>query len=372
MTDEITSSYRKKAAYTASLTGILANVLLFIVKGTAGLMMNSAAVISDAFNNLMDSLSAVITLVSVRLASRPADKGHPFGHGRLEYMTGFVIALFIFITVWQLARESIVRILHPEAISMQGGMLVMLCLTVPVKLWLARFYRKTGEKIDSLPLKATALDAANDALITSITILSVFLNRFFPKIPFDGLASLLVSGFILKAGFDTAKDIFDKLMGTPVSAAMAARVSAIIREDERILGLHDLLLHDYGPDHMTGSGHAELDERLSLVEAHAIVDAAERRVEDATGIRMTLHMDPVRLADEETEELKEKSEQWLREHLTDIPFSIHDFRSFNNEVSFDLLLPYGAPFVIEEAQAGLGVALKKNVRITIDHEMIGD
>ena len=351
--------------------GILCNLVLFVLKIIAGLLSSSAAVMTDGFNNLTDCLNSVISLLGTHFSSRPADAEHPFGHGRMEYIVSFVMTALIFLFGADLFRTGVVRILHPEAVRMETVTVVILVLSVAAKLCLFLFNRELGKISESLLLTASAQDSLNDVLATSITIAALFLSAGHPEFPFDGIGAAVVSLFILKAGFDILKDIIDKLLGTPADGRLAKQIEEAILAEDGVYGVHDLILHEYGPGKLIGSAHAEMKRDLSLVEAHAAVDHAERTIMEKYHILMSIHADPSEEDDPAVLRVREEAEAVLG--MLDAGLMIHDIRIIDEEdrkvISFDVLIPKRC----EAGQEVILAALQKQfadeavLQVTFDH-----
>lgn len=332
---------RTRYGVLASLVGVILNILLFLVKLFIGLAITSISVMADAFNNLSDAASSIIGLVGAKIAERPADKEHPFGHGRAEYISAFIIAFLILQVGFSCFKSAVTKVLHPEAILFKWVLVGILVLSVLVKLWLSIFNKKLGDKINSSVLKATAADAMGDVAITSATIASLFISKY-TGLQVDGYMGIVVSVFVLLAGYNIAKETLEPLLGTPVEKEVYDSITYKIENYEGILGSHDLIVHNYGPNHVMATIHAEVPNNTDMEEAHEIIDQIERDVLRDMGIFLVIHMDPVEVNDVVVLETKRQVIA-LIEHL-EPKGDIHDFRLVNGEhhvnLIFDLVVPY--------------------------------
>ena len=355
-----TGDYRRdrlRLSNMSSMTGIACNILLFVMKLAVGLAAGSLAVVSDSFNNLTDSVSNIISLIGTRVAMRPADQKHPFGHGRAEYIASFILTVLIFVTAAGFMKASIERIIAPVPVRMSSLMIVFLAAGIALKLWMSGFYRKAGEKTGNTTLTAAAEDSRNDAAVTMVSALAVCASAAGISFPFDGIAGVIVSGFIFWSGISIARTITDRILGSPSEWETEEKLRSIILTDTRILGVHDLILHDYGPGVCIGSGHAEIDGRLPFIEAHAIADEAERRVAEQMHIQLTLHMDPV---ETDPRALAYRNRCLQAVQACDVSVTMHDYHMRETEeeiiLYFDLILPYEPACTKEEIQKAVADA----------------
>ena len=340
-----------------SIIGIIANLLLFIVKLTIGFMTGSVSIMSDGFNNLSDVMTCFVTVLGYRIASKPADREHPFGHGRVEYVVSFVIAVVIFTVSFELIKQGIQQIMEPNEILFRPILMLILVLSIGVKLWISYLNHTIGKKIDNLAMIATAQDARNDAWSTLITIVAMLLSQLKTIFPFDGVATLVIACFILKSGYELIKEIIDRLIGKPADKVLVKQIRETILKYKEIRGLHDLIIHDYGPGVKIGSAHAEVDAKMNIVKIHDIIDQAEREVGDTLHVMMTLHMDPIEYDNPITNAYFEDLKRILSQ--IDPAITVHDFRTVRGDehtnLVFDLVIPYG--FHLEDEQ----------IKVEIDH-----
>lgn len=338
-----TANYRKKCGTFAGAVGIICNLFLFAVKFTAGLLSSSISILADAFNNLSDMGSSLVTILGFKLASKPADPDHPYGHGRFEYISALIVSGLIMIMGFELLKSSVEKIIHPVAPKLGYLSVIILSVSVLTKLWMFFFNRKIGKAIDSAPLKATALDSLNDTLSTTAILISVVVMMIW-GINIDAYIGLIVSVYILFSGIKTAKDTIDPLLGQPISEETASSIENEIMSFEGFLGVHDLLAHNYGPGRCFASVHVEVPASTDIVRCHEQIDICEKQVFDKTGILLTIHMDPVETDNEKLNTARSVIAEKIK--IIHPELSIHDFRMTpksdeRTNLIFDVLLPVG-------------------------------
>lgn len=285
-------SVRESYGVLGGVIGIICNLLLFIIKIISGMMINSIAVISDAFNNLSDLGSSLVSVIGSRLSGKRADKEHPYGHGRAEYISALIISFLIVFFGIELLKGSIEEIVNPGEVSFNAISAVLLAISFPVKLWMWWINKYMGRKINSQVLLAAARDSVNDCIATATVIASAFVAPLVP-IPVDGIAGLCVSVLIIWTGISVARKTIDNLMGKAPDEALIENIEKMLTSEKIILGMHDLMVHDYGPGRTIASVHAEVPDNLSLVEAHNTIDAVEHRIMREMGVDIVIHTDPV-------------------------------------------------------------------------------
>lgn len=329
----------------SSIVGIVCNVLLFGVKYTIGLLSHSITILSDAFNNLSDSASCLVTLFGYKLAAKPADKDHPFGHGRIEYLTTLTIAVIILLVGFELLRDAVDKLLHPQALRFSMVSLAVLLVSIGVKVWMAFFNFRLGRRIRSGVLIATAKDSRNDVIATAAAVMALVAAPF-TSLPVDGAMGVLVSLFVLKAGYDIIRDTVDDLLGKPADPALVDSIVQLVQENPRILGLHDLMIHSYGPGNVIGSCHVEVRSDEDFVQIHDMVDTIERQIHDQLHVLMTIHMDPIEVDNAQVTACREQVAALL--HDLDDRLCLHDFRLVTGDTHinaiFDVVLPFDCPF----------------------------
>ncbi len=338
-----TGNAKVRSAYgiLSGCVGVICNIVLFLVKLTGGFLINSISVTADAFNNLSDAASSIVTLVGTKFAQKPADKEHPFGHGRSEYIAAFIVAFLVLQVGFTCFKNSFGKILKPESVVFNIGILVLLVLSVLVKLWLAIFNRGLGQKINSGVLKATGTDAFGDVLITSVTIVSIIIGRI-TGLKIDGWMGAIVSVVVIIAGFNIAKQTLEPLLGEAIDKETYDKVTEKVESYKGILGSHDLIVHNYGPSHIMATIHVEVESKENLEGVHEIIDRIERDVLRELGIFLVIHVDPVDLEDEENLLRKQAILGVIGE--IEPKASVHDFRIVEEEerirLIFDMLIPY--------------------------------
>lgn len=332
---------RTRYGVVASTVGVLCNLLLFTGKFLAGVVMQSIAVTADAFNNLSDAASSIISFVGMKMASKPADKEHPFGHGRIEYIAAFIVAFLVIEVGFTFFKSSIQKIMHPEAVVFELASFVILGVSVLVKIWLGMFNKKLGKKINSKVLEATAADCIGDVAVTSATMAAILIGYFF-NMNIDGIAGLLVSMVVMWAGINIAKDTLEPLIGEATDPELCEQIVGMVEAYDGVVGTHDLIVHNYGPNKSMASIHAEVPRNVDIEISHEIIDRIEREVSRELGIFLVIHMDPIETDDQEL--LKVKSQVKHVIEAVDGQVSFHDFRMVNGEnqvnLIFDLVVPY--------------------------------
>ena len=331
---------RTRYGMLASVVGIFCNVLLFSVKLAIGLILSSLAVTADAFNNLSDAASSIISFVGVKMAGKPADAEHPFGHGRIEYIAALIVSFLVIEVGFTFFKSSISKIMHPEEITFDPVPFIILILSILVKLWMAFFNNKLGKRIDSKVMLATAADSLGDVITTSATVISIVICHF-TSINVDAIAGLIVSGIVIWSGVSIAKDTLEPLIGQRIPSELYQKITDMVESYEGIVGAHDLIVHNYGPNRSMATIHAEVPNDVSIEASHEIIDRIERDAKKELNILLVIHMDPVEMRDEEVLELRDKTSHIV--HALDPELHFHDFRVLKeNEqknLIFDLVVP---------------------------------
>lgn len=339
--DPNSPAVRRRCGTVAGGVGIALNALLFLLKMIAGLATASVAMIADGVNNLSDAASSVVTLIGFRLAGQEADAEHPFGHGRMEYVTGLIVALAILLMGVEVGKSAVDALLHPQHVRTSVLSLVILAAAIAVKLWMFFFNRALGRAIHSAAMEATAADSLSDVASTSVVLVSALLSGRV-NLPVDGLAGLAVALLILKTGWEAARETLDPLLGRPMDPDLAADIDKLVMAHNNILGIHDLVYHDYGPGRAMMSFHAEVPADGDFLALHDLIDHVERELKDKHHIETVIHMDPV-VRDERTTQLRQQVAALARE--VDPALTIHDFRITpgpdHTNLIFDVLVPHG-------------------------------
>lgn len=334
------ASVRTAYGLMTSVVGISCNLLLFAAKFLTGVLMGSISVMADAFNNLSDAASSIISFVGVKMAEKPADEEHPFGHGRMEYIAAFTVAFLVIQVGLSLLKTSIGRILHPEEINFHYLSLIVLVISICVKLWLAMFNRRLGKRIDSSVMMATAADSLGDVGATSATLLSIVVYGIW-QINIDGIVGIVVSVLVMVAGVNIAKDTLTPLIGEPIDAKEYQKITEFVEHYDGIMGSHDLIVHNYGPGHRMASIHAEVPNDVAIEVSHEIVDRIEREAYERLGLYLVIHMDPLEGNDARVTELRGMICEVIQG--LDSRLSIHDFRVVETaervNMIFDLVVP---------------------------------
>jgi len=332
---------RQQYGMLGSAAGIFLNLLLFTGKFLAGMITSSIAITADAFNNLSDAGSSVLMLVGFKMAGRPSDSRHPFGHGRIEYLAGLAVSMAIMLMGIELMKSSFGKVLHPTMVIFQGISVGVLLLSIATKGWMFFFNRKLGEKISSSAMKATAIDSLSDAIATSVVVIGITISHF-TGLLIDGYLGVLVAAFIIYTGYNTAKDSLSPLLGQAPDPELVADVENTVLNYPEVVGIHDLIIHNYGPGQIMVSLHAEVPCDMDVIHAHDVIDVIEFELQQKFDCEATIHMDPIAINDEETMLLRQRVSQLVTE--MDPRMSIHDFRittgPSHTNLIFDVVVPH--------------------------------
>lgn len=374
-----TSNPKVRASYGAlsSLVGVCCNILLFIIKFIMGTLSNSIAVTADAFNNLSDVGSSAVSLIGFRMASKPADSDHPFGHGRIEYISGMIISFLILLVGFDFVKTSIDRIFNPTPVIFSIIVIAALVSSILLKIWLCFFNKKLSKKISSATIAATAADSLSDVLATSITLISILVSPF-TSFPVDGVMGIIVAAIILYAGYNAASDTISPLLGQPPEKELVDDISKRLLSYNGIIGMHDLIVHDYGPGRIFASVHAEVPIDASVLDSHEVIDLAEREISEALNVHMLIHMDPIDTSCPETNKLRKLAQEFAEK--IDASFTTHDFRIVPGEKAtnliFDICIP--AEYRLKDSEiikkmtdSFKSVDTKYNCVITVDRNLAG-
>ena len=331
---------RTRYGLMASVVGIVCNLLLFAAKLLTGMLVHSIAVMADAFNNLSDAASSIIGFVGVKMAEKPADEDHPFGHGRMEYIAAFTVAFLVIQVGFSLLKTSVGNILRPEKLSFNLVSVMILLVSICVKLWLALFNRRLGRRIHSAVMLATSADSLGDACATSATVFSIVVFGIW-HVNIDGFVGIIVSVLVMLAGINIAKDTLAPLIGEPIDAAVYKKITDFVESYDGIEGSHDLIVHNYGPGHSMASIHAEVPNDVEIEVSHEIVDKIERDALRELGIFLVIHMDPLETKDEMVGQMKIMAQEVIQG--LDSRLTLHDFRMVEGakriNLIFDLVVP---------------------------------
>lgn len=330
---------REKYISLGGTLGIICNIILFVVKLIIGALMKSVAIISDAFNNLSDTGTSIMAVISAKLSNKKPDADHPFGHGRFEYISSLIISFLIMLVGFELLKSSFDKILAPEPIVMKPVLLIILILSVLIKLWMFFYNRYLGRRVDSGVLKAAASDSLNDVIATSAVVLSTMLGYFF-DLNVDGYIGVVVSVLIMLVGFKTARDTVNVLLGSAPDLELVKKIETLVSASPYVIGIHDLIVHDYGPGRVFASMHAEVSDKENLTVIHEEIDALEVNATSELGVELVIHMDPI-ATDSQTVSGAKELVLGIVSALGD--YSIHDFRMTDGEnrvnLIFDIVVP---------------------------------
>ncbi len=333
---------RMKYGILSGCVGIVLNVVLCLMKFFVGSVTGSIAITADAVNNLSDAGSSAVTVFGFKMAGKPADRDHPFGHGRIEYITAMIVSFIILFMGAELAIQSVKKIRTPEDVRFSAIGAIIIAVSILGKLWLAFFNKKLGKRIDSPAMTAVVADSLSDIAATSVTLIALILSNFFPSLHIDGWLGIFVACFVLKAGLDIFRDTLSSLIGTPPSKELVEEIKNKILSYDHVSGIHDLIMHNYGPDHFFATVHVEIPSDIDVMIGHDIIDNIENDIKREMGIDLTIHYDPLVVNNERVEELRQMTENIVKGISPDL--SIHDFRvvdgPMHTNLIFDVVIPY--------------------------------
>lgn len=359
-----------------SVVGILANIVLSMSKIIIGSIFNSISITADGVNNLSDAGSSVVTFIGFKISGKPADKDHPFGHARIEYLTGLVVGAIIVMLGVELVKSSVDKIRNPEATIFSWAMVLVLAMSIAIKLWLSYFNLKLADKISSATMKATAMDSRNDVISTAAVLVSLFIAQY-TGVEIDGYMGVLVALFILYSGYSILKDILNPLLGEMPNPDFIEKIENKIMSYEGIVNIHDLVVHNYGPNKYFATVHAEVDAKEDILKSHDMIDNIERDFAKDLDINLVIHLDPVITDDKELNQLKAMTEEIVKE--IDTRLTMHDFRVVKGDTHtnliFDVVVPAGFELKSSELVKKIekGIKLKNEkyyVVVTIDRSYI--
>ncbi len=340
---------RERYGALSGTVGIALNILLSLGKFVSGVLTGAVSVTADAFNNLSDAASSLVTLVGFRLAGRKADDDHPFGHGRVEYLAGLGVSMVILLVGFELFKTAIGKILRPELVEFSWLSVGILCASILVKLWMYLFNRDLSRRISSAAMAATAADSLSDCVATGAVLLGLLVGHF-AQVSIDGWVGVLVAAFVLRAGWESAKDTVAPLLGQPPDPELVAGIEETVMGHPEVTGVHDLVVHDYGPGHVMATLHAEVPLDADMAETHDVIDRIEREIHEKYGVMTTIHMDPIATDDAVINARKAEMLALARTIHPDI--TLHDFRmtegSTHANLIFDLVVPRSCPLSDEE------------------------
>ncbi len=373
--NENTSNIKVREAYgtLGSVTGIIVNLILAVAKYFAGVISGSISVTADAINNLSDAGSSIISLIGVKISAKPADKDHPYGHGRVEYISALAVSFVVLLMGIELFKSSVDKIANPVPVKFSWLSLIILVLSIVAKLLLGFFNRHLGKKINSAPMMAVMKDSFSDCLATGVALVAIIVSAF-SDVSVDGYLGIIVAGFIFLAGFNILRDTMADLLGKPADKAFTEEIENKILSYDKIVGVHDMIIHDYGPGRKFASAHAEVSSQDDIMEIHDIIDLAERDILNEYGLIISIHTDPIVTDDERINHLKEMTVNIVKEISEEM--SIHDFRVVDGpshtNLIFDLIAPHKFHLSNDEIRKTIEEKLSKIderyfVVITIEH-----
>lgn len=369
---------RESYSILSGIAGIVCNILLSISKFIVGIVTNSVSITADAANNLSDASSSIVTIAGAKIASKPVDEDHPFGHGRAEYISAMIVSFFIFIMGFELAKSSIVKIFNPEDVVFSIPSLIVLLLAIPVKLWLSYFNNKLYKITGNQNMKATMQDSLNDCFATGATIISLLVSAF-TKFNIDGYIGIGVAVIIFLAGYDIIKDIISNLLGKAPDEEFVKQIEDMMLEEEYIVGVHDLIIHDYGPGKTIVSAHAEVPADKNIMEIHDVIDNVEKRISKELKIAICIHMDSIVTNDSEVSKYRDMVAEIIKNYSSD--FSFHDFRMVKGPTHTNLIFDLVTPKNCKEQPSEIVKNLRKAVRekdenlfivVTVEHSYLKD
>ena len=368
---------RERYGIVSGIVGILCNIILSVSKFFIGVISNSVSIMADGINNLSDASSNIVTILGTKLANKPVDAEHPFGHGRMEYISALVVAFLIFLMGFELGKSSIEKIINPQEVTFSIVSLVVLILSIVIKLWLAGFNDKIFKKTNNVNAKAVKQDSLNDCLATFAAIIALLISSFTDFIYADGIIGLIVAFVVVLVGIDIIKDIVGNLLGKAPDPELVKSIEELMLKEKWIYGVHDLIIHDYGPGRIIASVHAEVPCDADILEVHEVIDRVEKEINSKLNIVICIHMDPIAVNDENINRYKKIISEVIEEYDKD--FKFHDFRIVEGKkqtnVIFDLVIPYKYEktndVILKELREKVKEKKKEiNLVITIEHSYV--
>ena len=367
---------REKYGILSGAVGLACNLFLFALKLAIGLLTGAISIAADAFNNLSDGLSCLISIVGFKVSGKEPDAKHPFGYGRTEYIAGLIVSFIILLVGFEFFKTSFDRILHPAAVEASPVLIAILAVSMTVKFWMGAFNVSIGRRIDSPVLMAAGQDSRNDVITTAVVIVGIIAGKF-TTLPVDGYVGVLVAAFILWSGFGIARDTVAPLLGEAADPDIAKEIERIVMQSDYIVGVHDLIVHNYGAGRSLASLHAEVPSDADFVAVHEIIDETEKRVKQLTGVYVVIHMDPIDINDKHVAALREQTDHVLQN--IDDTLSMHDFRVVDGKQQINLIFDVVVPFSYNDSKKrdllmhiydGLkAIDPRYNPVVTLDHQM---
>lgn len=334
---------RTRYGVLSGVVGIVLNIILSVFKMIFGAITRSVSIIADGANNIFDAVSSIISLVGFKISGKPADDEHPFGHGRIEYVSALTLAFIILIMGFELIKTSVDKFTNPEAVIFSAPAVVVLVFSIIAKIWLAAFNKTVGKKIDSVAVNAVVADSIGDIAATTCSLIALIASKF-TALPVDAVMGIIVALVVIYAGIGIIKDTLGPLLGEPPAKEIVEKLEELVLSYDGIVGIHDLVLHSYGHSKIIGSLHAEVPSDVDIMESHDTIDLIERDIREKLGIEISIHMDPILVNDPLTDELRELTAKVLGEISADITF--HDFRIVKGQTHtnliFDIVIPHSS------------------------------
>lgn len=368
---------RERLGIFSGIFGIICNALLCTIKFFVGTVTGSVSITADAVNNLSDAGTSLVTIAGTKLANKPVDEEHPFGHGRIEYISALIVSFFIFLMSFELAKSSVEKIIHPQDIKFNIWYIIVLAAAILIKLFMAYFNNILYKKTDNINLKAVMQDSLNDCIATGATIAALLISSLTSFKRADGIIGLVVAVIIFFAGVGIVKDILSRLLGQPPSEELVKSIENIMMSEEQIVGVHDLIVHDYGPGRIIASAHAEVPSTVDIVEIHDVIDNVEKKISKELKIVICVHMDPIVVDDEEVDAYKALTKDILS--ALNNEYSFHDFKMVkgptHTNLIFDLVVPYDKKKTNVEILRELRNEFKEkdeniNLVVTVEHSYV--
>lgn len=368
---------RERLGIFSGIFGIICNALLCTIKFFVGTVTGSVSITADAVNNLSDAGTSLVTIAGTKLANKPVDEEHPFGHGRIEYVSALIVSFFIFLMSFELAKSSVEKIIHPQDIKFNIWYIIVLAAAILIKLFMAYFNNILYKKTDNINLKAVMQDSLNDCIATGATIAALLISSLTSFKRADGIIGLVVAVIIFFAGVGIVKDILGRLLGQPPSEELVKSIEDIMMSEEQIVGVHDLIVHDYGPGRIIASAHAEVPSTVDIVEIHDVIDNVEKKISKELKIVICVHMDPIVVNDEEVDAYKALTKDILS--ALNNEYSFHDFKMVkgptHTNLIFDLVVPYDKKKTSAEILRELRNKFKEkdeniNLVVTVEHSYV--
>lgn len=350
---------RESYGVTASIIGIIANIILSAGKILTGTIFNSISVMADGVNNLSDGASSIITLIGFKISGKPADKDHPFGHARMEYLTGLILGIAVLLVGVELIKSSFNKIMNPSETTFSIAMIIVLILSILIKLWLSLFFNKLGDKISSAPLKASSTDSRNDVISTAVVLLSILISKT-TGYEVDGYVGLLVALFILYSGYEILKDILNPILGEMPDEEFVESIENKILAYDGILNIHDLVVHNYGPNRYFATVHAEVDAKEDILKSHDLIDNIERDFARNLNINLVIHLDPIITDNKEINALKSMTDKIIKS--IDERLTMHDFRVVKGDTHTNLIFDVVVPVDYEIKSSELVELIEKEIK----------